>query len=368
MKVLIVSIRGPTNENRSGGMQNYIKEVFSRWVAEGHEVEVLCLNEAQNDLLLPENENVNGIKVRRIGRYGDARGIIQLILNAYWRQHWADMLVENIMGSPLFSPIWVGDSARLICIKHHINGLDFLKNSRYIQGIVGLLFEQIATPLCYRNTTFVVNSEKTKNDLVRVMFAGHGGIKIVTPGVHIRKLSENKFNLPTILYLGSLHLVRKKVDDLIEAFAVLNKEIPNSRLIIAGDGPDRDYLESKAGELPIIFKGFVSEKEKHRLFEKAWLFASPSVKEGFGISWIEANAHGLPVVAYENNLNTLGERSSIEVEAGNISDLSNALYNIIANDPLRKSMETNALKNAQNYSWSDASNKMYQIISGKMSQ
>ena len=81
---------------------------------------------------------------------------------------------------------------------------------------------------------------------------------------------------------------------LIEAFANL-KDI-NLKLILVGDGNDRQFLESHISRLglksQIQITGFVSNPEHY--LAKADLFVLPSISEGFGIAVIEAMQLGIP--------------------------------------------------------------------------
>jgi glycosyltransferase involved in cell wall biosynthesis len=82
------------------------------------------------------------------------------------------------------------------------------------------------------------------------------------------------------------------------------REFPAARLAIAGGGNDRARLEKIARDLGVSaaveFKGFVSEEEKVELYNRASVFVNPSLKEGWGLTSIEANACGTPVVAADS--------------------------------------------------------------------
>ncbi|CAN5350120.1 glycosyltransferase [soil metagenome] len=84
----------------------------------------------------------------------------------------------------------------------------------------------------------------------------------------------------------------KRVD-----LAVLAANAIGARLIVAGDGPERRRLEGLAGPT-VTFLGEVSEVEAGNLMEssRAMIFCA---EEDFGIAPVEANAHGLPVVAFQ---------------------------------------------------------------------
>lgn len=107
----------------------------------------------------------------------------------------------------------------------------------------------------------------------------------------------------TILYLGRLEK-RKGVKYLLKAFSELARRDSKVKLIIAGDGSERDKLESwvKDNNVPRVnFLGSVSEDKKIKLLKQATLYCSPAIYgESFGVVLLEAMASGTPVVAGNN--------------------------------------------------------------------
>jgi glycosyltransferase involved in cell wall biosynthesis len=89
---------------------------------------------------------------------------------------------------------------------------------------------------------------------------------------------------------------------LLRAFARLVRDHPESRLYVAGDGPLRGELESRAADLRIAdrvtFLGYVPDEDLPRAYATADCFVLPTRKlEGFGLATLEALASGTPVVA-----------------------------------------------------------------------
>jgi phosphatidylinositol alpha-mannosyltransferase len=108
-----------------------------------------------------------------------------------------------------------------------------------------------------------------------------------------------------IVFLGRL-VKRKGCEQLIRAFALVSKGNPDSRLVIAGDGPERRKLKSLASSLGlddgVSFLGFVKEEDKASLLASASIACFPSLYgESFGVVLIEAMAAGAGVVLAGNN-------------------------------------------------------------------
>lgn len=89
------------------------------------------------------------------------------------------------------------------------------------------------------------------------------------------------------------------VGDVLEAFAVIQREHPDARLTIAGDGPQRTALERLARDLElteVTFLGQVQPDEMPRLYEQADIYINASLIDNMPTSLIEAFASGTPVV------------------------------------------------------------------------
>ena len=123
-----------------------------------------------------------------------------------------------------------------------------------------------------------------------------------------------------ITHVSNLRAV-KRVQDVIEIFDRVQKEIP-SKLIIVGDGPEREASEAlcqeKGIENKVMFLGNSNEVDKILCFTD--LFLLPSEKESFGLAALEAMACGVPVVS--SNTGGLPE-VNIQGVSGYLSDVGN---------------------------------------------
>jgi glycosyltransferase involved in cell wall biosynthesis len=202
------------------------------------------------------------------------------------------------------------------------------------------------------------------------------GIRKITAipnGVDLEKFTNvrgrtSRIDSPfVILSVGRLEKV-KGHKYLVEAFADIKKEIPNARLILVGDGSERDNLEKQADELgiggAIEFAGEILHDELPRWYHGADVFVMPSLSEGFGITAIEAMASVLAVVA--TRVGSLPEivrdgETGILVERGNAEQIYSAVLRIYRDETLRLTLEENGKREVQKFDWRNSATEVYKI-------
>ena len=159
-----------------------------------------------------------------------------------------------------------------------------------------------------------------------------------------------------ILYLGTLE-PRKNIDTLIDAYARLRQmHGVREKLVLAG-GKGWLYkaifekVKQLGLEAEVVFPGFVTDSEQVLWYQAASAFAYPSLYEGFGIPVAEALACGTPVVT--SNISSLpeaGANLALCVDPYDISALTDALYQALTDDILRKKCQMMAPTIAQRFS------------------
>jgi glycosyltransferase involved in cell wall biosynthesis len=186
------------------------------------------------------------------------------------------------------------------------------------------IFREIAFPMAayiyslerlvsaaYRGERFVAISASTKADiLARCGAKTH--VDVVEPGIDTAfyRPTRPKEPTPTLIYFGRLKKY-KNIQTVIRSLPAIRRAVPGARLIVAGTGDYRPALEAltrRMGlEAAVSFAGFVSEEEKLGILSSATLKINPSVKEGWGITNIEAALCGTVSVS----ANVPGLRDSV---------------------------------------------------------
>ncbi len=138
--------------------------------------------------------------------------------------------------------------------------------------------------------------------------AGH--IKIIPNGVDTKVFTRKGVNVKKVrrewntgrkkvIFTASRLTHKNGIDDLIRAFSIVRKSMP-SVLVICGTGEDEEKLKVLARDLGVAddvrFMGLIPYKELPRYVASADVFVRPSLSEGFGNSFVEALACGVPII------------------------------------------------------------------------
>jgi len=174
---------------------------------------------------------------------------------------------------------------------------------------------------------------------------------------------REKLGLPTdkkiILFLGVLH-PKKGPDVLLKAMPRVLSKVPNTELVIAGDGIMRRELEELSEKLGINdyvnFAGFIPENLKPLYYNSADVFCLPSImtSESFGIVNLEAMVCSVPVVASKIGgvPDVVKDRENgLLIPPKDPDALADAIIYLLENEDVRKKMGKNAREKVKNYSW-----------------
>ncbi len=147
----------------------------------------------------------------------------------------------------------------------------------------------------------------------------------------------------------------KNWDTLLQAFAKVYPEHPSLRLVLIGDGPARQTLETLAAELSIAervtFTGALPFEEVPCYLRAANAFAFASVTETQGLVTIEAMAAGLPIVAVDGS----GTRDIVEhgkqgfLVENDVNALAKGIKKLLSDLQRMKRFSNNALKKANTF-------------------
>ncbi len=160
---------------------------------------------------------------------------------------------------------------------------------------------------------------------------------------------------PVVLYAGRLSK-EKNLDLLLDAFDRLLASGRPARLVLVGDGPDRERLAARAdgsGRPEVVFTGFLHGTELATAYASADLFAFPSVTDTFGNAVLEAHASGLAAVVTGRGgpREIVARRGSGVVAEPSPDAFAAALDDLLGAPARRSEMARRALATAREASW-----------------
>ncbi len=363
MKILALNWNDLQNPY-GGGAEVHLEELLRRLVQYGHEVTLFC---SGFENCLPE-ETIEGVKIIRRGNRYNFNLIAPSHLKKLVKQEKFDILVEDINKIPFYTP-WFLDLKTLVVIPHLFATTVFHE----INFILGTYIYLAEKPLVsvYKGKHYNVISESTAEDMYE-RGVPQKDVSIIHCGInrelYAHDASVLKYDHPSVLYLGRIKKY-KSVQHLIEAFKIVKTKLPDATLAIVGDGDYVDELKKLTTVLKlddsVLFTGFVSSDEKVERLRKSHVAVLPSLKEGWGLTNIEANSVGTTVVA----ANSPGLRDSVQdgktgflYEYGNIAELAEKLMMILTDDNKRKYLEKNGLEWAEKFNWDSAAKKFESLI------
>lgn len=285
-----------TRHPEGGGSELFVERIAECLAGQGHDVTICCA--AHGDA--PRDEVRHGIRFRRRGGRLTVypHGLAYLLTRA---GRCADLVVDVQNGIPFFAPLV--RRRGVVTLVHHVHREQWHIIYPGWRGHLGWWLESRAAPQLYRGR-YITVSEATRADLIGLGVAPerihivHNGLDLPHPA-HVVPRSP----VPTICVLGRL-VPHKRVEHALEVAAQLRPSLPALRVDIVGDGWWRDRLEQRAAELGLRdvahFHGHVSDAERGRLLDRAWILLIASAKEGWGIAIMEAAARGVPAIAYRS--------------------------------------------------------------------
>ncbi len=363
LRILVINwqdIRNPL----SGGAEVHFHEIFRRVAAMGHPVTLLCSAFAG---AAPEEE-IDGIRIVRSGSRNFFNFSVPAAYRRLRRRQTFDVVIDDLNKIPFFTPCFVREP--LLTIVHHLFGRSIYLEASLLPASYVYWSERLALRI-YRRTPFAVVSESTRAELRQLGITSP--IELLPNAVDHDRYGvapAERSPEPLICHLGRLKRY-KSVEHLLRALPLVHAVLPATRLVIVGEGDHRPALEDLAGELGIReavrFTGQVSHEEKVCWLNRAWVAVNPSPKEGWGLTVIEANACGVPVVAADSP----GLRDSVQDHEtgllypyGEIETLAAGLITLLRDRELRERMGEAARRWAGTFSWDESARKALAILAG----
>lgn len=357
-----------------GGLARHAAYLSRALVADGHRVVVLT----QDDPEQPSFEMDEGVEVHRLPVDGppprDFIGWVkrlnfQMIERAIhlftsgrrfdvvhahdWLAAYAGKTIKHALAIPLIATVHATEYGRN-------NGLH-----NDLQRYIG----NCEWWLTYEAWRVICCSHFMEDELRRVFQTPADKIRIVPNGIEPPRSSADpddaafraRFAQPdesVVFFLGRL-VHEKGVHVLLDAVPRILERQPNTRFVIAGEGPLRSDLEALAHALGIasrvVFYGYADDDDRDRFLRTSQVAVFPSLYEPFGIVALEAMAAGTPVIVSRTGGFAEIVRhgtNGLHAEPNNAESLANSVVALLVADGLAEKLRREALREVrERYSW-----------------
>lgn len=346
----------------AGGAEVYIHEIAKRWVEDGNSVTIF----SGNDGNLPQTQTVQGVQIiRKGGTYTVYLwAFIYYVLKLRGK---FDVIVDCENGIPFFTPLYVRKP--IVLLIHHVHQEVFREHLRFPLSAIAAFMESFFMPLLYRNRPIVTVSESSKKEILKLGFTKPENIEIIYNGSsQAPYLQASKTPMPSFIYLGRLKAY-KNIDVCIKAFAHFFHKNRSGTLHIVGQGESLEDLQQLVQNLGIekqvMFHGRVSEKRKSQLLAQSWAMIQPSQVEGWGITVIEANTNGTPVIAsHVNGLkdSVIHEETGLLVSPNDVYAFAKAMERLATDTMYLQHLSSKALVWSRNFTWEKSAQVFYALL------
>lgn len=363
MRILALNWQDSKNP-QAGGAEVHLEEILERLVRSGHRIDLLCSNYPGGS----KTDISSGIQIIRRGSRYNFNWVAPFAMRKLIKSNRYNVVIEDINKIPFYSPVY--QKLPTLVVVPHLFASAVFQEINFLLGAYIYLAEKPVARV-YRNNRFMVISNSTAAELEKRGIS-RGNIHVVECGVdkEVYRFDPEvlKFEIPTLLYVGRLKKY-KSMETVIGALPRIRESVPRARLIIVGAGDHRPVLEHQVTTLglqeAVEFKGFIPETEKVAYLRRAHISVYPSLKEGWGLTNIEANACGTAVLAARvpGLQDSVDEgRSGLLFEHGNIDQLSDLAVKLLTDEEFRRAIEMGGLRWAANFSWDKAARETEEIL------
>jgi glycosyltransferase involved in cell wall biosynthesis len=351
------------DDPEAGGSEVHAARIASLWGQAGIEVTMRTSYAAGH----PQVAWRDGYRViRKAGRY---LVFPRAAFSEMMGWHGAsDGLVEIWNGMPWFSSVWARRPR--VAWLHHVHDTmwDMTLPPRLAQ--LGRTLEFRVAPPLYRRTPIVTLSESSKRELVERLHFSPNRVSVVPVGVDARFTpGGSRSARPLVVAVGRLVPV-KRFHLLMESLAEIKARFPDLEAVIVGEGYERANLETLRHELGaedwISLPGYVSDGELLDLYRRAWLVASASAHEGWGMTITEAAACGTPAVATRIPGHEDAVRDGVSgLLANDTREFTAALERVLADQRLRTQLGEAARARASELTWDATARGTLEVLAAE---
>jgi glycosyltransferase involved in cell wall biosynthesis len=249
---------------------------------------------------------------------------------------------------------------RTVCTFHDL----FVITGEYSTADFRARFTGQARRAAQQSDLMIGVSQFTANQVEDLLGVPRARLRVIPHGVHMPAAASSTPREQLILFVGAIQR-RKNVARLVKAF----ERLPSGwRLALAGaaDGygaaEELRAVEESPRRADIEVLGYVSGQALERLYQRAGIFAFPSLDEGFGMPVLEAMAHGVPTLTTARSaVPEVAGDAALLIDPLDTEAIATGLARLAEDASLRADLIGRGLERARQYSWESAVEKTWKV-------
>lgn len=289
----------------------------------------------------------------------------------WWEQTWLRQAVRADRPDVFFAPAYTAPLGTSVPLAITIHDVSFIAHPEWFRPREGLRRRWLTRRAADSAAVIFTDSEFSRSEIEDHLHIDRSRIRVIPPGVTPRakpRPATARPQTPMVLFVGSL-FNRRRLPDLIAAFARATRDMPEARLAIVGDDrtwPPQD-LPGVAAALELAnkveFRSYVSDAELADLYGRASVFGFLSEYEGFGLTPLEALAAGVPSVVLDTPVarEVYGD-AAIYVPPDDVRAAAAALRWLLRTPEAAADMLAHAPPILARYSWDRAASRTLEHI------
>ncbi|MCW1930143.1 MAG: glycosyltransferase family 4 protein [Candidatus Kerfeldbacteria bacterium] len=250
-----------------------------------------------------------------------------------------------------------------------VHDLSFERYPAYLP-LKGRFWHRMLRTMLTRATRLVCVSKSTAREVSAVYGVPERRCVVVYPGIEQLNGGGHTFPVqPRIISVSTIE-PRKNIDALIDAYVEVKKELPSIECVVIGKaGYHAQATVDRMRVAGVEYRGYATEDEKERLYSSASVMVYPSVYEGFGLPPLEAQLHGIPVIATTTTSlpEVLGD-SAVLCDPNDARSIACAILTVVHSPSYASVLQERGYANVRRFEWSRAAHELLAVFKSTYGQ
>src|SRR5579862_5008972 len=318
------------------------------------------LKRSKPDIFLQSDFQLGLPKIRGCKNFVIIYDLIPLILSEHYMPSWK---------KPLFNRTFRWYTRLIVTAKWAFHEKRYLKNLKKVRQAYKIL--SISNSTTDDLQTYL---KIDKDNIVTIPLAPsfRAGDE-PSPRLELVRQIE-KIKNPYLVFIGGTD-ARRKIDDLIYAFNIINSRGHDVDLVLVGNEfrkvklvpshSARNAIMASSYKDQIHLLGYLTESEKEYVLNHAAAFVYPTLYEGFGLPILEAMHSGCPVITFNNSsIPEVGGKAVIYTSSPDIKGIAEAVQELLDDDKLAKDLSKKGISRAAQFDWDTTAKKTWELLVG----